>query len=130
VGLVDKSVMDGINITATAKKMFTRSIVYTGDAFLLLDDLQLSGELDTELSNQSALGRQSPLSYSEAYKTADAYSLRGNYEVAGNQLTLNVSLVYKNKKIGAAFVQTGTVDKKNLIVKKIVADIVASLEKE
>jgi len=125
VGLVDAEVMNGIKLSMR-KKVFARSVFYTGDPTLLIDNLQLANEIDKELNNQSAMGKASPLTYIESNTSSDAYSIHGSYEINGNTITVRVSLVQQNKKVGA-FETTGSVDSKGDLAKKIVQGVTGIL---
>jgi hypothetical protein len=130
VGLVNKAVIDGIKLAAAKKKIFSRSVFYTGDPGSLIDNLQVANEIDKELTAQSARGKQSPLTYIETYRSPDAYSIRGNYEVTGNNIKLRAWIINKDTKLNTEFMQTGTIDKKESLAKKIVEDIMVFLAKE
>lgn len=129
LGLADKEVKDAINISPSQKKLFTRSLVYTGDRDLLLDNLQITEEFNNELLSRSSMGRESKISYVEQYKSADAYSIRGSYEITGNKLSLKVSVVYKNAKKGVEIVKEGDVLQKSQIIKLAIDDILNQIQK-
>ncbi len=129
LGLADKEVKDAINISPSQKKLFTRSLVYTGDRDLLLDNLQITDEFNNELLSRSSLGRESKISYVEQYKSADAYSIRGSYEVLGNKLYLKVSVVYNNAKTGIEIVKNGDVLQKSQLIKLAIDDILNQIQK-
>ena len=129
LGLADKEVKDGINISPSQKKLFTRSLVYTGDRDLLLDNLQITDEYNNELLSRSSMGKESKLSYVEQYKSADAYSIRGSYEVTGNKLSLKISVVYKNAKTGVDIVKEGDLQQKSQMIKLAIDDILNQIQK-
>ena len=129
LGLADKEVKDAINISPSQKKLFTRSLVYTGDRDLLLDNLQITDEFNNELLNRSSMGRESKLSYVEQYKSADAYSIRGSYEVTGNKLSLKVSVIYKNAKTGVEIQREADVQQKSQLIKLAIDDILNQIQK-
>ena len=129
LGLADKEVKDAINISPSQKKLFTRSLVYTGDRDLLLDNLQITEEFNNELLSRSSMGRESKISYVEQYKSADAYSIRGSYEITGSKLSLKVSVVYKNAKTGVEIVKEGDVLQKSQIIKLAIDDILNQIQK-
>ncbi|OYZ50721.1 MAG: hypothetical protein B7Y15_08710 [Bacteroidetes bacterium 24-39-8] len=129
LGLADKEVKDAINISPSQKKLFTRSLVYTGDRDLLLDNLQITDEFNNELLSRSSMGRESKLSYVEQYKSADAYSIRGSYEVTGNKLSLKVSVVYKNAKTGVDIIKVGDVMQKSQLIKLAIDEILNQIQK-
>lgn len=129
LGLADKEVKDGINISPSQKKLFTRSLVYTGDRDLLIDNLQITDEFNNELLSRSSMGRESKLSYVEQYKSADAYSIRGSYEVTGNKLSLKVSVIYQNAKTGVEIVREADVLQKSQLIKLIIDDILNQIQK-
>ena len=128
IGLADKEVKDGINISPSQKKLFTRSLVYTGDRDLLLDNLQITDEFNNELLNRSSLGRESKISYVEQYKGIDAYSIRGSYEVVDNKLSLKLSVVFKNAKIGMDIVKEGQVAQKPALIKQAIDEILKQIQ--
>ena len=128
LGLADKEVKDGINISPSQKKLFTRSLVYTGDRDLLLDNLQITDEFNNELLSRSSLGRDSKISYVEQYKSTDAYSIRGSYEIIGNKLSIKVSVVYKNAKTGIEILKEGDIAQKSQLVKLAIDAIVNQIQ--
>ena len=121
VGLVDKEVVDGIKLSIK-KKIFRRS-KFIEDEDLLNDDLDLSGMIDKELNNLSARGKESPLAYVADNTMPDAYSIRGKYEVKGNAISTKVSLFKGQKERVYQFDLTGTTDKKEVFVAKIVENV-------
>lgn len=129
LGLADKEVKDGINISPSQKKLFTRSLVYTGDRDLLIDNLQITDEFNNELLSRSSMGRESKLSYVEQYKSTDAYSIRGSYEVTGNKLSLKVSVIYQNAKTGIEIVREADVLQKSQLIKLVIDDILNQIQK-
>ncbi|OYU55062.1 MAG: hypothetical protein CFE25_08850 [Chitinophagaceae bacterium BSSC1] len=129
LGMADKEVKDAINISPSQKKLFTRSLVYTGDRDLLLDNLQITEEFNNELLSRSSMGRESKISYVEQYKASDAYSIRGSYEVTGNKLSLKVSVVYKNAKTGVEIVKEGDLLQKSQLIKLAIDDILNQIQK-
>lgn len=129
LGLADKEVKDGINISPSQKKLFTRSLVYTGDRDLLLDNLQMTEEFNNELLSRSSLGRESKISYVEQYKSTDAYSIRGSYEVVGNKISLRVSVIYKNAKTGIDIVKEADLAQKSQLIKMTIDEIINQIQK-
>lgn len=128
VGLVDEEVMNGIKINAK-KKIFARSVLYSGDPTLLIDPLQLASEIDKALNNLSARGSQSPLSFIETNTSADAYSIRGNYEVNGDAVMAKLSLINQNKKL-KEFQLEGKASQKELLARNLVQNIIDFLKTE
>ncbi len=123
VGLVDQEVMNGIKL-ATRKKIMSRSVLYTGDPSMLIDDLQLGPEIDRELNNRSASGLQNPFTYIENNLASETYTIRGAYEVSGQNISVRLSLVSKKAKV-QEIIEKGTLDTKVELAKKIVDDVVA-----
>jgi WD40 repeat protein len=127
IGLVDKDVMDGINISGTKKKLFGRSNFYTGDPSLLLDEVQISIEFDKLLNQESAKGKASVLNFNEAYNMPEAYSIRGNYSITNGVITIKASLVNKNKRIGTEVIKSGSIDYKQNMIQTIIDELLISI---
>lgn len=123
VGIADREVKDGIHINSEPKKIFSRSVLFTGDVSLLIDDIQLGGDFDKELALRSSMGKQSILSFIGTYRGEDAYSIRGSYDVQGNALTIKVHLVAQKKGVGNEIIKTGSLEQKDQLIKSVLDDI-------
>jgi hypothetical protein len=123
VGIADREVKDGIHINSEPKKIFSRSVLFTGDVSLLIDDIQLGGDFDKELALRSSMGKQSILSFIGTYRGEDAYSIRGSYDVQGNALTIKVHLIAQKKGVGNEIIKTGSLDQKDQLIKSVLDDI-------
>ena len=127
IGIVDNEVMDGIKISNSKKKLFGRSILYTGDPLLLLDELRMSSEFDKALNQQSARGAESILNFNEGYNMPDAYSIRGNYEINNGMIIFKISLINKGKRVGAEIVKSGPVASQPNLIQAIIKDILLAI---
>ncbi len=123
VGLADNEVKDGIHISSDPKKLFSKSLFYTGDISLLVDDIELGADFDKELAIRSSMGKQSILSFIGTYQGINAYSIRGSYEVQGNSITIKVHLITQKKGVGNEIVKTGTLDQKDQLIKSALDDV-------
>ena len=127
IGIVDKEVMDGIKISNSKMKLFGRSILYTGDPLLLLDEWRVSSEFDKALNQQSARGAESILNFNEGYNMPDAYSIRGNYEINNGVIIFKISLINKGKRVGVEIVKSGPVTSQKTLIQAIINDILLAI---
>jgi WD40 repeat protein len=124
VGIADKGVKEGIHITGKPKKIFSKSLLFTGDISLLVDDIELGADFDKELAIRSSMGKQSVLSFIGTYHNSDAYSIRGSYDIQGNSLTIKVHLIAQKKGVGTDIIKTGPLDQKDQLIKSVVDEVV------
>lgn len=76
VGLVDKEVLDNINLSI--KKKIFRHSTFIQDADLLNDDMDMTRLVNSALNNLSEKGKESPLIYVPDNILLDDFSIRGN----------------------------------------------------
>ncbi len=128
IGLVTQDVMDGIKISNSKKKLFGRSILFTGDPSLLLDEMRISNEFDRLLNQQSARGAESILNFNEGYNMPDAFTIRGSYDMNNGIITIKASLVNKNKRIGTEIVKSSSVNDQQKTIQSIIDEILIKIK--
>ena len=98
---------------------------------LRFDNLRLTAILRNELRNRSFVetrGANSPIVFIEADEMIDAVSPSGGYKVDGENLTITVVLVKNNKLFGKELTVAGNVGEKEMLVKKLVAEIIKATQ--
>ena len=121
VGLVDDEIKKNIQLSA-AKKIMGRSIFYTGDPTLLIDNLDFSNSLDKAISN-SGTDNKSPFIFLENYKLSDAFHIRGVYSIKNGLLIIEASLINQNKRIGDKVIKTGRIEEQDLLFQQIISEL-------
>jgi WD40 repeat protein len=121
VGMVDKEVLDGINL-AVKKKIMRRSL-FIQDAELLSDDLNFTGLVNGELNNLSERGKESPLIYAPDNTALDDFSIRGKYTVVANEIILKVSVYQGQRERVDEFELKGAVNKREELAGVIVEKV-------
>jgi len=121
VGLVDDEIKKNIQLS-DAKKIIGRSIFYTGDPTLLIDDLNISNSLDKAIANSTA-DNQAPFIFLENYKLSDAYHIRGVYSIKNGLLTIEASLINLNKRTGNKATKIGRLEEQDQLFQQIITEL-------
>ncbi len=122
VGLVDKEIKDGIQISKDPKKIFSKTLLFS-DVTLYIDELNLGVDFDNELANSASINKQSLHTFIGPFQGFDAYSIRGSYDIKDTVLTIKVRLVTQNKSVGNEIIKTGTLEQKDQLIKSILEEI-------
>ncbi len=109
IGLVDEQVLAGI-VLPQEKPLFAASNFQNSDEAIADDDLELSKQVNLQLTDLATRGSNSQIVYVTATNAPDAYSLSGRYRVSGNNITVMVNLK-QDRVVKQKFELSGTKDK-------------------
>ncbi|MBI5373406.1 MAG: caspase family protein [Sphingobacteriales bacterium] len=109
IGLVDEQVLAGI-VLPQEKPLFAASNFQNSDEAVADDDLELSKQVNLQLTDLAARGGNSQIVYVTATNVPDAFSLSGRYRVSGNNITVTINLK-QNRVVRQKFELSGTKDK-------------------
>jgi WD40 repeat protein/uncharacterized caspase-like protein len=126
IGIVDDQVMASV-LLPTQKPVFTASVFLNNDENVGDDDLDISKQVNSELTDLSSRGTDNPIIYLVGTNSPEAFTLTGRYEVKNGSVLLRCNLK-QHGKIIRKFETEGTVNNLHQLITATVTSAVRFAE--